>query len=231
LIKNYDQGNKSESGLRIVFILCIAGGVSVFSENRRQDSGERAIEALRLLLIMEISFVVSGIAVMENQRAGLKLTVRLGQQHLFMVIAIFGIIALAAVVMFSNRLATVPNQNIGISQSTGLSSNPISAPDGTWSIDGNGYPATLTIHVDTAGNLVNSTYTEYGQSVTLVGFWDFSAGKLTFIRPLGDSPDAYQIFTGYLFVRGSPIIAGTFEAFRGTGATAQRTVYGWYATQ
>jgi hypothetical protein len=104
-------------------------------------------------------------------------------------------------------------------------------PIGTWDINANGFPGGLLIQgIDANGNLVGSTV--FGQSI--VGFWDEAAEKITFIRVIDQAdPSTYQIFTGY---RMDPqpgltlAMAGSFEAFQGTGATAERVLYGWFAT-
>jgi hypothetical protein len=46
-------------------------------------------------------------------------------------------------------------------------------------------------------------------------------------------PSTFQIYTGYAMVNqtdGKPALAGFFEAFQGTGAVAQRNLFGWFAT-
>jgi len=102
---------------------------------------------------------------------------------------------------------------------------------GPWNINGNGYPGLLWIEgVDPQGNLIPSS-TVYGDPI--LGFWDDTAGRLTFVRVInaGD-PSANQVYTGYVMKSqedGSLALAGSFEAFAGTGAVARRTVYGWYA--
>jgi very-short-patch-repair endonuclease len=69
----------------------------------------------------------------------------------------------------------------------------------------------------------------------IVGFWDDVSQKITFMRVFDkNDPSKYQIFTGYRFVDGAtnyPTLAGSFEGFQGTGATAQRTLYGWYSVR
>ena len=107
---------------------------------------------------------------------------------------------------------------------------------GIWNINGNGYPGQLNIvSVDSQGKL-NGTV--YGQPIE--GFWDDISQKIMFMRIIDASkPSTLQIYTGYLFktpVRpraGQNItytLTGFFEAFAGTGAVAQRTLYGWYAS-
>ena len=109
-------------------------------------------------------------------------------------------------------------------------------PRGFDYLNGNGYEArdatALPTPTDQNGNLVNGTI--YGQEI--FGFWDDVANKITFVRKTDPAdPTTFQIYTGYLFQTPpgndlSYTLAGTFEAFAGTGATARATVYGWYAT-
>lgn len=108
---------------------------------------------------------------------------------------------------------------------------------GLWRINGNGHTGELRIDaVDAQGNVTGAVF---GQA--LLGFWDERAGRLVFMR-LTDpgTPSSYQIYTGFLFQNrgGSPLdgvgdihftLAGSFDAFAGSGASAQRTQYGWYA--
>jgi hypothetical protein len=74
----------------------------------------------------------------------------------------------------------------------------------------------------------------------IFGFWDEDARKITFVRQHPAGPTSYQVYTGFLF---KPVytlntgqagntysmLAGSFEAFIGTGANAQRILYGWHA--
>lgn len=104
-------------------------------------------------------------------------------------------------------------------------------PRGPWHINGNGYSGLLWIEgVDSQGNLISNS-SVYGNPI--MGFWDEPSQKLTFMRVInpGD-PSTFQIYTGYLMTSqadGSLAFAGSFEAFQGTGAIAQRVIYGWYA--
>jgi hypothetical protein len=102
---------------------------------------------------------------------------------------------------------------------------------GPWDINGNGFAGLLWIEgVDAQGNLLGSS-TVYGQPI--IGFWDDNSQKITFLRIINAAdPSTLQIYTGYLMQSqndGSLSFAGSFEAFKGTGAYAQRVVYGWYA--
>jgi hypothetical protein len=102
---------------------------------------------------------------------------------------------------------------------------------GGWNINGNGYGGFMWIEgVDGQGNLLGSS-TVYGQPIR--GFWDEASGRLTFMRIINAAdPSTMQIYTGYLMPPQDNMqlaIAGTFEAFIGTGATASKPSYGWYA--
>ena len=99
-------------------------------------------------------------------------------------------------------------------------------PRGPWNINGNGFLGNLWIEgFDAAGNLLPSS--------TDFGFWDDRSGKLTFMRVIDPAdPSTFQIYTGYLMEPqpDAPLaFAGSFEAFAGTGAVAERVLYGWYA--
>lgn len=109
---------------------------------------------------------------------------------------------------------------------------------GTWKIDNNGFPGDLVLRVDANGRVSG---TVYGQEI--FGFWDEDAKKITFVRIINRAdPTSYQIFTGFLFTPAfrlntgqqgevAQMLTGYFEAFSGSGATAQRTLYGWHAQQ
>ena len=109
-------------------------------------------------------------------------------------------------------------------------------PTGVWRIDGNGYLGELNIaSVDNAGKITGSVY---GHPIQ--GFWNEDQQAVTFTRTIAaNNPSATQIYTGYLFktpinpVTGDEVtftLTGSFEAFAGTGAVAERTLYGWVAS-
>jgi hypothetical protein len=93
----------------------------------------------------------------------------------------------------------------------------------TWRVNGNGYTGDLTLRADPAGKLTGTIYND-----PINGFWDETSQKITFIRMhQGAHPSTAQVWTGYLF--GNPrqsTLAGSFEAF---SATAERSLFGWYA--
>jgi len=105
-------------------------------------------------------------------------------------------------------------------------------PSGAWTLNANGFVGDLTVvSVDANGNL-NATV--FGGQQT-IGFWDDVSQRISFIRVSNpNDPSTIQVYTGYLFQNRSGnnatyTLAGFFEAFAGTGANAQRVVYGWYA--
>ncbi len=118
----------------------------------------------------------------------------------------------------------------------------MSFPTGSWEIDANGYRGRLEIPtIDGSGNLMNSSLTMTNPAPEpvskVVGFWDEDAQKITFIRVLDpNNPEKNQVYTGYMFDnhldKADPItytVTGAFEAFKGTGGTANRSLYGWFA--
>jgi len=116
-----------------------------------------------------------------------------------------------------------------------------SSPAGTWSYSNNGYTGIMTLVVDSSGEVTGSMTDKGEKSSPVKGFWDSSALKLTFYRAINGTtsqtpPDFLEVFTGYLFPCSNaaphPLcLAGSFEAFAGNGATATRTVFGWFAGQ
>ena len=97
---------------------------------------------------------------------------------------------------------------------------------GNWDINGNGFQAKLKISsLDAQGVLLNSLAFDN----KIVGFWDDGARKITFLRVTNAAdPSTFQVYTGYLMDDGKTL-AGSFEAFTGSGATAERSVFGWFA--
>ena len=69
--------------------------------------------------------------------------------------------------------------------------------------------------MDSGDNNGNVTGSAYGNAI--IGFWDDSAQKLTFMRVIDPSNvSTMQIFTGFLFTSaGTPTFAGMFQAFSG----------------
>lgn len=108
----------------------------------------------------------------------------------------------------------------------------MSAILGVWKINGNGFEGDLNIkNVDAQGK-INGTV--YGNPIQ--GFFDNVSGKITFQRVIqSNDPAQNQVFSGYFFPTppgdGATFygLAGTFEAFAGTGGTAQKSSFGWFA--
>jgi hypothetical protein len=110
---------------------------------------------------------------------------------------------------------------------------------GDWRINANGFGGILRINgVDAAGNVTGNVHFD-GEAVNDFGgvaFWDDTSKKFTFIRKINPADaSTFQIYTGYLYatnhtVPAGPVdLSGSFEAFRGTGGTANRVLYGWNA--
>jgi hypothetical protein len=106
-------------------------------------------------------------------------------------------------------------------------------PTGIWDVyaNNNDRGQFNIVSIDAQGKVSG---TVFGNQI--FGFWDDVAKKLTFMRIINSAdPSTFQIYTGYYF-RNRPgegyrsyTLTGFFEAFSGTGATAQRSLYGWYA--
>ena len=107
-------------------------------------------------------------------------------------------------------------------------------PVGAWSANCNGFTGPLSItSVDAAGNAVG---TMFGNPIK--GLWNESAQELMFYRAIGGTfastpPELIQVYTLYQFpgASGTLRLAGFFEAFAGTGATAVRHRFGCYAAK
>jgi hypothetical protein len=108
------------------------------------------------------------------------------------------------------------------------------SPAGTWQVSANGFTGTMALQVNAAGQ-VNGFF--LGDPID--GFWDSNSGKIQFFRAIGGNiastpPQSIQVYVGYLLDSPSPIsqpLAGYFEAFSGTGGSAPRSVFGWFATR
>src|SRR5919109_123432 len=110
-------------------------------------------------------------------------------------------------------------------------------PLGTWEVNASGDRGPLQlVSVSHQGELRGTLF-----GTEIVGFWDDLSQKIIFVRFMNPAlPSTAQLFTGYLFrnpggLRGvgdvTYTLAGSFTALPGTGATAARAVYGWYAQQ
>lgn len=111
-------------------------------------------------------------------------------------------------------------------------------PAGEWTLDGNGFRGKMIINgVDNNGTLNGQLQFDGEPLQDMIGFWDETSKKITFIRVIDSTaPGTNQIYTGFYFnnQRDQPTdlshtLTGYFEAFQGTGGTAARTLYGWVA--
>ena len=139
------------------------------------------------------------------------------------------ILCLLAVLSFG--IATVPSTQAAPPP-------PFNLPSGDWSVDANGTHGTLHIQgVDALGNLQAGS-TLFNDPIS--GSYDSTAARISFIRLAGGGPPFQQVYTGYLFmdrvilpplplVR-TFVLTGEFQAYGGSGAPAERSVLGWYAT-
>lgn len=120
----------------------------------------------------------------------------------------------------------------------GLEREPAaSLPLGTWEVNAGGDRGPLQIASVTRQGELRGTL--FGKAI--VGFWNDFAQQILFVRILDPAePSTTQLFTGYLFrnpggLRGvgnaTYTLAGSFTALAGTGTTAARATYGWYAQQ
>jgi hypothetical protein len=130
--------------------------------------------------------------------------------------------------------ASVVGAALAVGSDTVAQSNR-SPATGTWDVNANSFEGDLIIDlVDGRANVAGSLF---GNDI--FGFWDPEAQMITFVRvPDNGRFENLQVYTGYLFqnpdVPGAgqnfiQTLAGSFQAFGGTGGTAQRPVYGWFA--
>ena len=112
---------------------------------------------------------------------------------------------------------------------------PMPSPLGTWNLQGDWLDGTLIIDsLDANGNFTNVTL----DGEQLIGLWDDTSQKITFLRTNSPIPVTFEnlnrliVFTGYLLSDegGNLTFAGTYQSFQGSGATAGRSTFGWYAS-
>jgi hypothetical protein len=110
---------------------------------------------------------------------------------------------------------------------------PLNLPLGDWTVDADGFHGVLHISgVDGVGNIQPGS-TIFGNPI--VGFYDPTSARISFIRVLAANPTSQQVYNGYLFRDTSnPFLfglAGEFAAYQGGGGVAQRIDYGWFASK
>jgi hypothetical protein len=142
--------------------------------------------------------------------------VRLGAMRL-------GAIALATSVLLLLCLGPAT-----VSAEPGRGADPTgSLPLETWTILANGYEGVLDIDaIGAGGNFSGSVF-----GTPMKGFYDGISRRITFSTTTAPSSEL-QVFRGHQLTLGFAQdwgLAGEFEAFSGTGATATRNVYGWRA--
>jgi hypothetical protein len=102
----------------------------------------------------------------------------------------------------------------------------------TWSVLANRSIGSLSLSIEPDGTL---TGTAFGDQVT--GFWDADRSTLTFMRnPSDRTNDRHQLYRAQGFTvqtaTGSmEVLAGSYEAFAGTGARADANRFGWFAVR
>ncbi len=100
-----------------------------------------------------------------------------------------------------------------------------SLPQGTWQINGNGFPGQLRIDDQQTEGTVTGVFIDPNGTLDLVNAkWDRDARQLTFTRALPNGEN--QTFTGYLFDN-SAGMAGTFVGDR--FEDPRRPAFGWFA--
>ena len=132
-----------------------------------------------------------------------------------------------------NGAPSSPLRTRGLEREPAASSLPL----GTWEVNAGGDRGSLQIASVTRQGELRGTL--FGKAI--VGFWNDLAQQIMFVRILNPAePSTTQLFTGYLFrnpggLRGvgtaTYTLAGSFTALAGTGTTAARATYGWYAQQ
>ena len=107
---------------------------------------------------------------------------------------------------------------------------------GIWELNANGYTGFLRILTLTLRGAVGAK--AFGD--TVIGFWDEDAKKITFLRSTtsGGTIRTTRSTLGTILQavpRGTfksvNYLTGSFEAFEGSGGTANRMVFGWFARQ
>jgi hypothetical protein len=97
-----------------------------------------------------------------------------------------------------------------------------------WDMLSNGFKAKFHPQsIDANGNL-KGVILEGTKSQPIEGFWNEDAKRVTFLRVIDAAkPSTAQVYTGYLM--GDNQLAGVFKAFKGTGASRDRSEFAWSA--
>jgi hypothetical protein len=124
----------------------------------------------------------------------------------------------------------IPSKEGGTSAFVDLASYA-SVLGGIWFVNANGGLGTLDIKsVDPVGRVSGTIFND-----SMVGFWNEASRCLTMVRISQQTdPSLWQVFLGFLSqTQGTQhfSLAGTFQAFTGTGATARRDLFGWIGEQ
>ena len=104
-----------------------------------------------------------------------------------------------------------------------------------WTLNANGHMFNFRFSYTPQGSVSGTMFDE-----RIIGFWDHTSQKIIFMRMANPSdPTSFQIYTGFLFKDtttnslGSPLcyqtLSGSFLTPAGSGGSATRNEYGWYA--
>jgi hypothetical protein len=128
-------------------------------------------------------------------------------------LVLFAVLTLTAIVSFGSQQAMAQS------------------PAGVWNINANGFTGDLVV---TSYNPANGQILGHVFGNSIFGSWDDNSKRISFVRIIDlFNPSTYQIYTGYLFTgpKHQYTMAGSFEAFYGTGATVERPLFGWVASR
>jgi hypothetical protein len=128
------------------------------------------------------------------------------------------------------KLVKLQKLLLGVAMLTIVAATPARADDlrclNGWTVDGNGYFGTLNLSI-VQGQV---TGTIYGDPIQ--GFYNNVSNELMFIRSNAGStdPSFQQVWTGYYWQEPSTdVIAGSYEGFLASGASAGRHRWAFYA--